>query len=272
MTYQERLFLKRHEAYEKRFARLFTRVLNDNYNELASLYLSGQDLDQVDSTSMQLVYQTLYIDIMSKEGALIWNEIVKPITGEEVATKDVFDEVANILKPKNVSEMQPFWSRLMQGFLNTYIAQRVIEVMATSKKRVVEAIERYRNDGLTDKQVLMRIKADTRARELRANTISRTEATTAISKSQILSLESSGLAWEKAWVAIRDDRTRFDHFLTDPNMWIGIKSNFLIGGFPMAYPGDSTQGAPIGEIINCRCLLRFRLAGRAYGFRPKTNA
>jgi hypothetical protein len=52
---------------------------------------------------------------------------------------------------------------------------------------------------------------------------------------------------------------------------IAFKENFIIGGFPMAYPGDSTQGAPIGEIINCRCMLRFRLAGERFGFRPVTR-
>jgi hypothetical protein len=37
----------------------------------------------------------------------------------------------------------------------------------------------------------------------------------------------------------------------------------------MAYPGDSTQGSPVGELINCRCFLKFRFAGASYGFRPK---
>ena len=140
--------------------------------------------------------------------------------------------------------------------------------MGTTLRRVTEFIEKGRNGGLTDKELARMLRADARARELRANTIARTEATNAMSKSQILALESSGLQWEKAWNAIRDDKTRFDHFATDPSLWIPIKDNFIIGGFPMGYPGDGTQGAPIGETINCRCYLKFRLAGRSFGFRP----
>ena len=269
MTYQEQLHLARHKKYEKRFARLLYRVLNENYNQIVDNFLEGRNLGEVDSTSMQLVYQTLYMDIMRQEGSLTWNEYVLPLVGERVNQKDVFDEVASTLAPQDVTEMQSFWSGLMQGFLNTYITQRVREVMGTSIKKVTEAIERFRNDGLTNDEIAQRIKADQRARELRANTISRTEATTAMSKAQILALESSKLNWEKSWNAIRDDRTRQDHFNTDPTYWIPIKDNFIIGGWPMAYPGDSTQSAPVSEIINCRCYLKFRLAGTQYGFRPK---
>lgn len=269
MTTSEQLHLRRHDQYEKRFARLFYRVLQENYFQIVDNFENGRPLDQVDSTSMQLVYQTLYIDIMSKEGSLTWNEYIKPITGERVNQKDIFDEIASVLGPQNVSEMQGFWRRLMQGFLNTYIIQRVTEVMGTSVKKVSETIQRLRNQGLTDKEVAEYIRADNRARELRANTIARTEATTAMSKSQILALESSKLNWEKAWVAIRDERTRQDHWNTNPSLWIPIKDNFIIGGYPMAYPGDSNQGAPVGEIINCRCMLKYRLANAQFGFRPK---
>jgi hypothetical protein len=87
-----------------------------------------------------------------------------------------------------------------------------------------------------------------------------------MSKAQILALESSGLVWEKAWKAIRDDRTRDAHFITDPKLFIPIKDNFVIKGELLAYPGDSTQGATLNNTINCRCRLTFRQAGRSFGF------
>lgn len=268
MTYQDQLFLQRHGQYERKFSLAFQRVLKANYYQIARNLEEGRNLYEIDSEPMQKVYTRLYLYIMAQEGPLIWNELVSPLTGEKISTKDIFDEVASVFAPDKMSEMKPFWNRLMTGFLNTYIIQRVTEVMGTTIKRVTEFIERWRNDGLTNKELAKRLRADARARELRANTIARTEATNAISKSQILALESSGLQWEKAWNAIRDDRTRFDHFATDPSLWIPIKDNFIIGGFPMGYPGDSTQSAPLKEIINCRCRLAFRLAGRSYGFRP----
>lgn len=269
MTYQDQLFLQRHGQYERKFSLAFQRVLKANYYEIARNLEQGRNLAELDSEPMQKVYTRLYLSIMATEGPLIWNELVAPLTGEKISTKDIFDEVASVFAPDKMSEMKTFWNRLMTGFLNTYIIQRVNEVMGTTIKRVTDFIERGRNDGLTNKELARMLRADARARELRANTIARTEATNAISKSQILALESSGLNWEKSWNAIRDERTREDHWITDPTNWIGIKDNFIIGGFPMAYPGDSTQGSPIKETINCRCRLAFRLAGRGFGFRPK---
>ena len=269
MTFKDQIHLRRHGVYEKKFSKAFRSVLKQNYYQIARNLENGLELGEVDSDSMYKAYERLYLQIMATEGSYIWNELVAPITGERVRSKDVFDEIANVFRPSNISEMKPFWNKLMKGFLNTYIAQRVTEVMGTTIRRIKTTIEKGRNDGLTDKELARMIRADERARELRANTIARTEATTAMNKSWILSLESSGLNWEKAWNAIRDDRTREDHWLTDPSLWIGVKDNFIIGGWQMSFPGDSTQGAPVGEIINCRCWLKFRLAGRQYGFRPK---
>lgn len=269
MTYQDQLHLQRHGQYERKFAKAFQAVLKANYYQLARNLEQGLPLENLDSEPMQKVYNRLYLQIMATEGVFIWNDLVAPLTGEEIETKDVFDELASVFAPSRVSELKPFWAKLMQGYLSTYIVQRVSEVMGTTVRRVTDFIERGRNDGLTNKELARMLRADARARELRANTIARTEATNAMSKAQILALESSKLNWEKAWVAIRDDRTRFDHFATDPTLWISIKDNFIIGGFPMAYPGDGTQGAPIKELVNCRCRLKYRLAGRSFGFRPK---
>ena len=102
--------------------------------------------------------------------------------------------------------------------------------------------------------------------ELRANTIARTETTNAMSKAQIFALESSGLNWQKAWKAMRDDRTRDSHISTDPKLFIPLKDNFIVQGQQLAYPGDSTQGATPNNTINCRCRLAFKQTGARFGF------
>lgn len=267
MTIQEQIHLQRHSIYENRFSKAFQSALRQNYYQMAKNLEEGLPIDEVSIEPIQKAYERLYSQIMRQEGRFIWNELVTPITGERV--KDVFDSLAADLPPENLSEMPSFWNSLIKGFLSTYIIQRVGEVMNTTVKRVNEFIQKQRNNGLTNKEIARMLRADARARELRANTIARTEATTAMNKSWILALESSRLQWEKSWNAIRDDRTRDSHFKTDPSLWIPISENFIIGGFPMAYPGDTTQGSPASEIYNCRCFLRFRKIGQRFGFRPK---
>ncbi len=264
MNYPDNIFLSRHSYFEKRFARLIRRALSDQYNEMANLFATGEDIGKVDDNGLKMVYQAMYQLIMDDEGTLTWNSIVAPITNQEISTKDIYDEVASTLKPQDVSEMTSFWRRLMDGFLQTYIIFRIGEVLSTGVKRVNELIFKQRGLGLSDEQITQLIRSVDL--ELRANTIARTETTNAMSKAQIFALESSGLNWEKAWKAMRDDRTRDSHFMTDPKFFIPLKDNFIVQGQQLAYPGDSTQGATANNTINCRCRLAFKQTGARFGF------
>ena len=264
MNYPDSIFLSRHSYFEKRFARLIRRALSDQYNQMADLFATGQDIGQVDDNGLKMVYQAMYQLIMEDEGTLTWNSMVAPITNQEISKKDIFDEIASTLKPQEVGEMTSFWRRLMDGFLQTYIIFRISEVLSTGINRVNDLIFKQRGLGLSDEQITQLIRSVDL--ELRANTIARTEVTNAMSKSQLLALESSGLNWQKAWKAIRDDRTRDAHLFTNPKLFIPIKDNFIINGQQLAYPGDSTQGASMSNTINCRCRLTFRQEGSRFGF------
>ena len=264
MNYPDSIFLSRHSYFEKRFARLIRRALSDQYNDMADLFATGQDIGKVHDNGLKMVYQAIYQLIMEDEGTLTWNSMVAPITNQEISKKDIFDEIASTLKPQEVGEMTSFWRRLMDGFLQTYIIFRISEVLSTGINRVNDLIFKQRGLGLSDEQITQLIRSVDL--ELRANTIARTEVTNAMSKSQLLALESSGLNWQKAWKAIRDDRTRDAHLFTDPKLFIPIKDNFIINGQQLAYPGDSTQGASMSNTINCRCRLTFRQEGSRFGF------
>lgn len=54
------------------------------------------------------------------------------------------------------------------------------------------------------------------------------------------------------WMTFRDEKVRATHRLADMQTK-PIDEPFIIGGFGMMFPGDSSLGAPPQEIINCRC-------------------
>lgn len=268
MTVQDRLFLRKHGAIERKYAKLFNRVLAGQYRQLANLFINGRDLNEVDIEPLQKLYTRMYLEVMRNEGYSTWMQYVFPLTGERIGKKDITDMIAEDMAPNDPKQMQGFWQNLMTTYLNIYIVQRVTEVIGSTIKKVRETIQRQRNNGLTDAEIARMIKADARVQEIRANTIARTEATNAISKSQIFALESSGRKWDKSWHAIRDLVTRDAHYATDPKLWIPIKENFIIGGYQMAYPGDSTNGSPVSNFINCRCWLKYRVNNSNFGFNP----
>lgn len=56
----------------------------------------------------------------------------------------------------------------------------------------------------------------------------------------------------KQWVTVGDSRVRATHTSAD-RQTVDLDSPFIVGGFPMRHPGDSSLGAPVREWINCRC-------------------
>lgn len=61
---------------------------------------------------------------------------------------------------------------------------------------------------------------------------------------------------EHQWITILDGRERDTHsaaaFQIQP-----IEAPFIVGGYKMMHPGDTSLGAPMEEIINCRCMEKF---------------
>ena len=56
----------------------------------------------------------------------------------------------------------------------------------------------------------------------------------------------------KEWVATNDSRTRSIHASANGQR-VGMDEDFLVGGSPMAFAGDSRGGAR--NVINCRCVI-----------------
>ena len=59
----------------------------------------------------------------------------------------------------------------------------------------------------------------------------------------------------KRWVAIIDNRTRQTHFEANGQVK-KVNQPFTVGGSRLNFPGDTSFGAPMKEIMNCRCTVR----------------
>lgn len=81
--------------------------------------------------------------------------------------------------------------------------------------------------------------------------IVRTEATRLYNHTALTTLAQRGYAM-KEWVAVMDDRTRSSHAEAHGQK-VPLDQPFIVGGWSMMYPGDST--APPEEVYNCRCVL-----------------
>lgn len=55
------------------------------------------------------------------------------------------------------------------------------------------------------------------------------------------------------WVSMRDEKVRVSHWNAD-GQTVPINEPFIINGYKMMFPLDDSMGAPVEEIINCRCI------------------
>ena len=55
------------------------------------------------------------------------------------------------------------------------------------------------------------------------------------------------------WESMRDERVRNSHIKAD-GQTVPINEPFIVGGYKMMFPLDDSMGAPISEIIGCRCV------------------
>ncbi len=57
---------------------------------------------------------------------------------------------------------------------------------------------------------------------------------------------------QKQWVTVRDNKVRSTHVLADRQR-VRIGTPFIVGGFLLPRPSDSSLGAPARETARCRC-------------------
>ena len=88
----------------------------------------------------------------------------------------------------------------------------------------------------------------------RAVMAARTEAVGALNAARMEAFRAvaadEGGDFEKVWISTQDDRTRPTHREADGQR-VPLGSPFIVGGFPLMFPGDPS--GPPQEVIGCRC-------------------
>ena len=88
----------------------------------------------------------------------------------------------------------------------------------------------------------------------RLRTDIRTEINAMCNLAVFLALADSGEK-EKKWRSHHDELTRYTHAAAD-GQTVPINEPFIVGGYRLMFPGDTSLGAPPQEIVNCRCVMQ----------------
>jgi phage portal protein BeeE len=150
--------------------------------------------------------------------------------------------------------------RALEGWLNERSVGVWGKVANTTKARLSKAIEAgiVAGDDLDD--MVQRVQGELSEYSARqARVLARTETTGGMNRGQQLARVDAGID-RKRWVSTLDARTRtvetsgrFDHLAADGQ----ITSNegvFVVSGEKLLHPGDTSNGASSGNVVQCRCV------------------
>ena len=218
-------------------------ILRHNRNEArgSSLIFSAirQEISaypNIDPSNLQIALESFYFLVVASEFDAVWELYLEPLLGRQ----------AN-------DEEKAMWAIIIRNYLLGYSANRIAE-MIISITTVMNKPE-----VLAQEERKERIRLALDEMRPRANAYARTDTTRAMMLAKLAVLSNSPFTWEKKWVSNRDERTREAHLIAGRGKYIPVSDFFIVGGESLLFPADDQNGASLGNVINCRCGMDFRI-------------
>lgn len=152
------------------------------------------------------------------------------------------------------------FSAVLREWLLSEGAKRVVGILDTTKAQIGSELAAGVSAGESTFQLARRLQAMyADFGNVRAERIARTEVITASAIGSQTAARSTHLPLEKEWLSTPDNRVRHDHDVAN-GQTRKLDEPYSIGGYPMMHPGDSSMGAPVSEIVLCRCAESYRVS------------
>lgn len=206
--------------------------------------------------------------------------------------RDVYPMLVNTPKAKNFVQLEykkddpakQYYDIQLAQWVETNLGMKITEIQNTTAKMLNKTATKVEMDqmqkfteGLRDTytlgtegyQVSMSqsefrdevLKAysnafDTNISIFRANCISRTECASGTNRAALETSKALGGNPRKEWMAVLDMDTRDTHSFMN-GVIVDMDQMFNVSGNMMDCPLDSTHGADVSQIANCRCTVGF---------------
>lgn len=205
--------------------------------------------DYPNSDPMVIVeaYRKVYAKISYSEAEATWDDEIQP--------------VLNGMLSKSAEQIGKlyFWRTEIARFFEAIIRPIALSVADTTIKLLQQLNLSPETPKNERREILVEFLEKQKGRAIN---LGRTAATQAMNRGALMAMVSSGLPWKKAWVAIKDERTRNAHLEMNSDSYIELDQPFIVGGELMLFPADGSLGASVGNIANCRCGMTFKLGRR----------
>lgn len=190
----------------------------------------------INPSTLQRALESFYFLILSSEYETVWELYLEPLLGRQ----------AN-------EEEKAMLAMIIRNYLLGYSANRIAEIITS----ITSAMNKPEVLATEEQNERIRLALD----EMRpkSNAYARTDTTRAMMLVKLAVLSTSQFPWEKKWIANRDERTREAHRIAGEGKFIKVSDFFIVSGETLLFPADDQNGASLGNVINCRCGLDFRI-------------
>lgn len=250
-----RAFSRQQQQYEKAAAKAFYTALRGQLRQFireAKKHPGGMELKALDSISalpMAKAYRRVALRVALGYGAITGQEMGLEETGGKSATPALRTKAGD-----------PNDAEMIEAYLRLYGAKKVVGITEKTRAWIAEQVTQGQQEGLTFAQIAKNlITKDISA--TRAWRIARTESVGMMNLGRFLAAMKSNFQKVKTWVSSHDKRVRpgitsphseFDHHEADIQQ-ADLEDPFDVSGEKLLFPGDTSQGASAGNVINCRC-------------------
>lgn len=243
------------ERIRNTWFRGFTKTVRKQFaSELSSVRnaITGDDISNIDVEVRKAL----------ATGRKDWTKLYKGLyvgMMDDIAPM-VIEQYGDVLKSRSrihVKEASP-WTSFLMSWLNVNVGPKVDGLLDFSwtkiHSQVLEGMENQ--EGMDD--IFARIDSlyGDQFSTTRSMTIARTEVTAASNigtqKTGEYLAERFDLDITKKWITARDANVRDSHIAME-GVEVPLDELFNVNGSMMLCPGDTSNGAELSEVINCRC-------------------
>lgn len=251
-------YWRNREVIRRQWHRGFTRTLGKRFSKELKTVKGAIDGDDIDVIGEQVraalaagrkdwtrLYKGLYVGVAGDIAPMVWEQY-----GDAVKARKAADP----------------WNAYILEWLDANMGGKIDGLLDTTWTEIHDQVLAGMDNQESMEDIFKRLDSlyGDRFSTTRSMTIARTEVTAASNiatqKTGEFARDKYELDIRKRWITARDASVRDSHTAME-GVEIGLDELFSVNGSMMLCPGDTSHGADLAEVINCRCDCAQHVAG-----------
>src|SRR5436189_2880622 len=199
---------QQYNAFRKRYAAKYAPAIYKALQGQIKYFANTRDTVNLPTQPMQNVLMSLYKEVGRIWGANTYYNILKDAGIRKPLNSGI------TLKRRGAVGLNEEFVQAIIDFFNVDLFNTVTNITETTRNFIREQVASGIQEQLSLDEIINRMLTDN-ITKTRAALIARTETMKGANAAEQIGSDKTGLATNKIWISVRDDRTRHDHITAD---------------------------------------------------------